>query len=110
MSKMSKIQTKLRAAAVLSQVKKPLKRKLDALCVERSETLETLVHDLPLMIEVFAYVWEQFPTEIRQAIDKNFFVQSCMQERHRLVSELKGGKPKKVPFLERLRQKKSNAE
>lgn len=108
MSRLKTAKASAMAAPTVLAIRKPLRKRLDSLCAERSCDLDTLVTDTETMRDVFAYVWNEFPTYIKTQVTQDLFVQYCMQERHRLVDEIKGGsvKAKKVPLLERLREKK----
>jgi hypothetical protein len=101
------VRSQIKASAVLAQIKKPLRKKLDELCAQRGEDLDTLARNDAVMAQVFSDVWGMFPSDVRSQVDQSFFVQSCLKEKYRLISELKEGKPKKLPLLERLRQKKA---
>lgn len=94
-----------KSAIVTAQIKKPLKQKLDSLCAERRVSLETLVTEDSTMAQIFSETWEMFPPDVQTQVDRNFFVQSCMKEKHRLIAEMAGKKVRKPPLLERLRQK-----
>lgn len=108
MSRLKTAKASAMAAPAVLTIRKPLRQRLDVLCAERKCSLDVLVSDMETMREVFAYVWDRFPTYIKTQVSQELFVQSCMQERHRLVDEAKSDavKPKKAPLLQRLRERK----
>lgn len=89
-------------AAAVAAIRKPLRKRLDDVCRERNEPLEVVVTNEPVMAEVFQYVWRTFPSRVRQQVNQDFFVQSCLAERHRLIGEV----PRKKSLLQRLRERR----
>ncbi|MHB1666036.1 hypothetical protein [Thiomonas sp.] len=94
------------AAPAIAAIRKPLKARLNTVCRERGETLEEVAANEAVMAQVFLYVWQQFSSRIRAGLDREFFIQTCLQERHNLIGD--AAKPaRKPPLLERLRAKKA---
>jgi hypothetical protein len=89
-------------ASAIAAIRKPLRKRLDDVCRERNEPLEVVVTNEPVMAEVFQYVWKTFPPHVQQQVDPDFFIQSCLAERHRLIGEV----PRKKPLLQRLRERR----
>ncbi len=105
MSAINTVKASVAAAPAIAAIRKPLRARLNAVCRERGEPLETIAANETVMMGVFQYVWTQFPPRIRQAVDRDYFIQTCMLERHKLIGDVRG--EKKPSLMERLRAKKA---
>lgn len=108
MSRLKTVKAGAMAGPAVLAIRKPLRIRLNQLCAERKCTLEVLADDVETMRGVFSYVWVKFPDYIKSAVSQDMFVQYCMQERHRLIDEVKaeGEQPGKMSMLQRIRAKK----